>query len=392
MPANPPPHYMSIYEKPAVGTDFIKGYNVYNYRHSINAIGGFDSASCDVALWSVNDVQLFLDRYLGNRVAFFVDNPVEAIWEGYINRMTFTSGGVEYSISLDQMANRVAIVYSAASTAATTETTISNDTTSQALYGIKQETVDVGAQLTAGTGVTTAFRGTIIEQRAWPKTSMVPASGSNGLLHIECLGFFHTLEWEEYRDTNNALNNLDVAITAVLLPAVANGTTFFDNADTTDIVANTSTLNRNSTRAETIWNRLQTIAEMGNGTTYYVIGITPTLWATRTRRLYYRAASSTVTYTASQSDGLRIRNLYGQLVDPWRVRPDTGVRVSDALIGFSGVGDNPTETYIKKIDYDGNKQTCIYSGDDDTSAEGVFNLNRYNNAFGKRFGAAKRFV
>jgi hypothetical protein len=389
----PPLHTLNLYQKPKLGTAFISRMPVYNYRHSINAIGGFDTASCDIAVRSRDEGQQFLDQYLGNRIAFYVDNPVEPIWEGYINRMTFSAGGVQYTIGLDEMANRVAIQYAAAGAVTTTETTISNDTNSQAVYGIKQSTFDAGPQLTAGTGITTAFRGTILAQRAWPKTSILPSGGGANLLHIECLGFYHTLVWEEYRDANNALNQINQAFTLVLLPALANGTTFFDNTDFTDIATNTSTINRNSARGETMWDRLRTLAEMGDGTSYYVMGITTTLFSTGLRRMYYRAASSTVVYTARQSDGLRIRNLYGQLVDPWRVRPDAGIRVSDMLIGWNGVGDNPTETYILKIDYDANRQSCIYSGDDDLSAEGVFNLKRMNKVQkGGVGGAGRRLV
>lgn len=390
-----PQHSVHIYQKPAVGSAFIQSLPVYNYRHSINARGWFDAASFDIAIPSIADRQRFLDLYLGNRIAIFVDNPCEPAWEGLINRMSFNAGGTQYSISIDQMANRVAIQYASGGAVVTTETTVSNDTNSQALYGIKQDTVDTGPQLSAGTGITTAFRGTIIAQRAWPKTSRIPSGGGSGLLHVECLGFFHTLEWEEFRDANNALNALNTAITAVLLPAVANGTTFFDNADTTDIAANASTLNRNSQRGEKIWNRLLTIAEIGDGTNYYVIGITPTFFGTGKRRLYYRQANSAIEYTARQADGMQVRDLYGNLVKPWKVKPDRGIRINDMLIGWNGVGDNPMESYILKIDYDANAQTAIFSGDDDLTAEGVFNLKQYNQAMGnkpKQFGTSRRLV
>lgn len=385
-----PLHTLNLYQKPKLGNSFIKRIPVYNYKHSINAIGGFDSASCDIAIRSRDEGQQFLDQYLGNRVAFYVDNPVEPIWEGFINRMSFSAGGVQYSIGLDEMANRVAIQYTLAGVTAATETAISNDTNSQAVYGIKQSTVDAGPQATAGSGILTAFRGTILAQRAWPKTSILPSQGGSGLLHIELLGFYHTLEWDENRDTNNALNAINVNFTVILLPSVANGTTFFDNTDFSRIAANASTINRNSLRGENIWNRLVTLAEMGDGTNYYAMGVSPTNFQTGTRILYYQQANSTIVYTARQADGLRIRNLYGQLVDPWRVQPDNGIRVSDMLINWNGVGDNPTETYIKKIDYDANRQSCIYSGDDDLSAEGAFNLKRVNKAQKPGVGSAGR--
>lgn len=382
-------HTLHVYNKPVLGTTFIRRLYAYNYRHSINAIGGFDTASCDIALRSRDEAQQFLDQYLGNRVAFFVDNPVEPIWEGFINRMTFSAGGVEYTIGLDEMANRVRTVYTtAASSPTTTQSAVADSATSQAIYGIKQEQVDLGL-MTSGTGVT-LLRDVVLAQRAFPKTSMLPSSGGGGgLLHIECLGFFHTLEWEDYRNTGTGSVQLG-ALVDTILGALVNGTTFFDSSDVTLTDANTNTIDINHAKGETTWDVLQKISEIGNGTTFYVIGLTTTDFQLGTRRFYYTTASSSVTYTARQADGLRIRNLYGQLVDPWRVRPDTGIRVSDALIGWNGIGDNPTETYIRKIDYDANRQSCIYSGDDDLSAEGVFNLKRYNKAHKTGVGSAAR--
>lgn len=384
----PFPHTMHLYQKPKIGTSFIRRYSTYNYKHSINAIGGFDTASCDIAVRSRDEGQQFLDQYLGNRVAFIVDNPVEPIWEGYINRMTFSAGGVEYTISLDGMANRVRSVYTVLATSPqTTQSAVNDSAASQAIYGIKQEQVDIGF-MQSGTGVT-IVRDTILAQRAFPKTSILPSQGGGGLLHIECLGFYHTLEWEDFRQGTPASVQLGNFVDTIL-GGLANGTTFFDSSDTTDTAANANQIDQAHVRGESVWEVFMKIQEFGDTSNYFVLGVGPTLFQTGTRRFYYRQASTTVTYTARQSDGLRIRNLYGQLVDPWRVRPDTGIRVSDVLIGWDGVGDNPTETYIKKIDYDANSQSCIYSGDDDITAEGVFNVKRQLKAQRPGIGGAGR--
>lgn len=381
-----PTHSLNLYQKPKLGTSFIKRLPVYNYKHSINAIGGFDTASCDIAVRSRDEGQQFLDQYIGNRVAFFVDNPVEPIWEGFINRMSFNAGNVQYSAGLDEMCNRARSLYTPAA-GGTTQTAVTNNTASQAIYGIKQEQIDLG-YMGNGSGVT-LMQQVLLAQRAYPKTSMQPSQGAGGLLHIEFLGFYHTLEWEDYRQAvagNVQLGNL----VDTILGGVVNTTTFFDNGDTTLTAANTSLIDGQTVNGETKWQVLEKIAEHGDASNYWVIGITPTDFQLGTRRFYYQTASTTVTYTARQADGLRIRNLYGQLIDPWRVRPDTGIRVSDMLIGWNGVGDNPTETYIKKIDYDANTQRATYSGDDDVTAEGVFNFKRFNNAIGKRLGAPRR--
>lgn len=384
------PHTIHIYQKPAIGNDFLSRRLVYNYRHSINAIGGFDTASCDIAVRSRDEGQQFLDQYIGNRVAFYVDNPVEPIWEGVINRMTFDAGGVQFSISLDQMANRLTSHYAATlGSTTTTQSTSNNDTNSQAVYGIKEDMLDLGL-MNAGTGAT-LMQQTALVQRAWPKTSMTQINGGGGLLHIECLGFYHTLKWENYRLNATASVQLTAKVNQVR-SGLANGATFFDNTDTSAIDSNTNSIDTAAIRGETAWDMFMKIREIGDTTNYWTIGITPTDFQTGSRKLYYRTFNSAIEYTARLSDGMRIRNLYGQLINPWIVRPDRGIRISDMLIGWDGIGDNPTETYILKIDYDANAQTAIFSGDDDLTAEGVFNLKQYNKAAGKRFGAVRRLA
>lgn len=383
-----PIHSLHLYQKPKLGTTFLSRLTAYNYTHTIAAIGGFDTASCDIALRSVDEMQQFLDQYLGNRVAFYVDNPVEPIWEGFVNRMTFDAGGVQYSIGLDEMANRATVQYTdpSASTTVPQVSATTNDTNSQALYGIKQDTIDLGYREDP-TGVTT-YRDTQLAQRPWPKTSIVRGSGS-GLLHIECQGFFHTLEWETYRST--AITNPTLtAFVNTIRAGLANGATFFDNTDTAEITTNSITIDEERVRGQSAWEILTEIREHGDGTNYWVIGITPTDPRTGTRRLYWRVFNDTIKYTARLSDGLRIRNLYGQLVPPWTVRPDAGIRVTDQLIGWDGLGDNPTETYIMNITYNANEQSVDYRGDDDRTAEGVFQYRRFNKAVGKRNGALRR--
>lgn len=389
MPA-PKQHILHFYQKPALGNSFINRFPVYNYRHTISAIGGFDTASCDIAVRSREEGQQFLDQYIGNRVAFYVDNPVEPIWEGFINRMTFSAGGVQYTISLDEMANRVTVTYTdpALSAVDAQMNSNANNTDSQGVYGIKHENIDIG-YLRAGLGAN-ALRDTVIAQRSWPKSSITRGQGA-GLLHLELLGFWHTLGWEIWHDTST-LNSTIGAYVLILLAAEINGTTFFDSGDTTDVAANATTYNRFHIKRGTYLDTYLRLQEIGDATNYHVMGITPTLFSTGTRRLYYRPQNSAVEYTARQSDGLRIRNLYGQLVPPWTVQPDRGVRVSDMLIGWNGLGDNPAETYIKAVDYDANQQLAIYRGDDDTSSEAAFQLKRVGKPHGKRFGAWRRVI
>ena len=383
-----PQHTVHIYQKPKLGNSYLDRYPVANYRHTINAIGWFDTANFDIAIRSASDGEKFLDQYLGNRVAIYVCNPAEPVWEGFINRMTFSSGGVERSISLDQMANRLAVTYTNNGGAITTSSLVSS-AASQALFGIKNDRLELRAQNT-GSGVINAIRDTALAQRAWPKASTRVSGGGNGLLSVECKGFYHTLMWDVYQDATVADVTLSNYLINQLLPGVANGTTFFDNTITSGITTNSTTIQRTSIRGDTIWDRMQIIRETGDGTDYYVIGITPTNFQTGLRSLYYRPFSSAVKYTARLKGGLIVRNQNGKRIDPWRVTPDAGIRITDQLVGWNGVGDNPTEQWIQAIDYDANTQRVTWRGDDDRSAEGAFNRQRHIKAFGRRWGAQYR--
>lgn len=385
-------HLLHIYQKPKLGRAFVRRFTAYNYRHKLSAVGWFDTASCDLAI-PHDQAELFLDQHIGNRVAVYVDNPVEPVWEGFINRMTFDGGGYSYTISLDEMINRASVIHSVVNTATPQNTAVANNTSSQAVYGIKAGRVELGFQYSAGTGVN-ALRDTILAQRAWPKASIV-RGGGGGLVTLEMLGFWHTLAWEmaegaAFASTgNSAINTL---ITADILPNVQNGTTFFNNADTSLITANALTLTRNRVRGQTIKDILTELAEVGDGTNRYLAGLTPTDFASGTRRLYYRAANTTVQYTARRGDGLRVRNVYGQPVRPWAVTPDAGVRITDMLPGWNGLGDDPRATWISSIEYDANEQSVTWTGDDNITAEGVFQMHQYNRLHGRTFGAGRRFV
>jgi len=92
------------------------------------------------------------------------------------------------------------------------------------------------------------------------------------------------------------------------------------------------------------------------------------------------------------ADGLLVRDVWGRLVDPWRVRPDAGIRITDQLIAWDGLGDNPTETWIGVVEYDANTLKATWRGLDDTAAEGVFNLRRANPRYGRSFGAGRRVI
>jgi hypothetical protein len=396
-----PEHSLCIFQRPKEGSGFIKRVSpIFNYRHSITAQGWFDTASCDVAVRSQGEGQEYLDRYLGCRVFVFADNPFEPIWEGFINRISFNAGGASFSIGLDEMANRVEVKYSNDSVTVNglgtiVTTTIANSTKSQAIYGIKHDSVEFGYNRNGNAAHANTLRDTILAQRAFPQTSITKGGQNSNLVTLECLGFFHTLEWEVLAFASATTTNFDARIKTDFLPALGNGTTFFDNADFADIAANAIATTGTVRNGQTYWDAILKIAEAGDASNYWITGIGPTNPQTGKRRLYYKQVNAATEYIARLSDGLQVRNIYGRLVPPWTVRPDRSILISDVLVGFnSAVTTDPRLTYISRIEYDANQQNVQWFGADDTTMAGAFMLKQGFRSYGKKFfgGAGLRVV
>jgi len=369
-----PIHTIQVRSRPAVGGNtFIKRYPVFNYQHTIVNQGWFDTASCDIMVRSQSEAQQIATSYIGCFAQFFVDNPLVPIWEGFINRIIFNAGLSSYTVSLDEMANRMTVVYTGAANAAA-ETAAVNNTPSQALYGIKQDQIEFGVDPSAGT-MRTTLQQTQIAQRAFPQTSVSQAQGQSNIVRFELLGIFHTLEWEKFFTGVTAATVAMGTAIQNTLAAMANGTTFFDNADVSQVSANAVTMPA-QTRAMSYWERMLKIAEAGDGTNYWIVGVMPTDPNTKTRRFYYRSMNTNTDYIAYQKDGLKPRNLYGKVIPPWAVAPDTGIRVDDLVTGFGLGGNDPRVTYIQSVQYDANSQIVQWAGADDTSARAFFQMKK----------------
>lgn len=381
-------HKIHIFQRPAQGTSFIKRYSTYNYQHTISAQGWFDTASCDIAVTGVVEAQQILEQYLGCFVQIFVDNPKVPIWEGIVNRMTFNNGGASYTIGLDEMANRVNVIYTGGSNVAAATTSVDN-TASQAIYGIKHDQIEFGADPSAGTG-RTVLANTILAQRAFPQSSYGQNQGNANLVHLELLGVFHTLEWTKFFTALTTATSAASTRIGVLIGVDFNANTFYDNTNLNNISVNATTVNQQA-RGQSIWEAVQKIAEIGDSADYWIAGITPTDPNIKTRALYYRKANSTIVYTARQSENLRPRSLYGGYVAPWNVVPDAGIRVTDVLVGYGGtIQTSPREAYIQSIQYDANSQNVQWFGTDDTTARGAFMLKRSFKPISRSFGAPLR--
>lgn len=385
-----PKHILNIYNKPRRGSEFIKRFPVSNYRHTISANGWFDTATCDIQPTSVQDAYDFLVTYIGNFVQMYVDNPAEPIFEGLINRISLSNGGITQTISLDEMYNSVQ-VYSSTSTSVQAVTSVVQNLTSQNLYGVKQGSADYGFQWGGTGGQPTALGDKILAAQSFPQSSTELTPGSQFRLSIELIGIYQTLKWQLFFSSTTTSQTYSAFVLA-RLSALSNGTTFFDNANTGGVTTNANSRATGDSPGKTVWDSLDSNAQCGDAAgTPWVVGVEPTNFQTQTRRLYYRPANSTIEYYAYVSDGLRPRFVTGGLVKPWLVRPDRVIQIQDSMVGYTFPSfDDPRQTYINTVEYDAEtQQVRFYGYDDITNEAAVGARNNTPLIFGKPLKAAR---
>jgi len=404
-------HWLHIYEKPKLavtkGDRLFRRELAFNYQHKISAMGWYDTATCNVDVTKADAEEIY-QTYVGNRVAVYVDNPLVPVWEGFISRVTIEVNGYAYTRSLENMANKVQVLYT--TTAASpndTMTAVADDLDSQAIYGVKMATYDLGntyATAVANPNIATRLRDRYLATNSMPLRSVAPSSQRNLRVTIEMQGFYHTLKWDQQQITDTTSDTAFniykrmmvsgsaprwITLNGSPYPGNGNGVFFNDVATPLSFDFNGSfSYPRTKRLGESYWDFLVKVTEAGNGVVDYIFGITPTDPNLGYRTSYYRQANTNVEYiTNAYGDG-RIYTTAGQLVNGWDVRPDRSIRINDILVGYDIDGAN--EAYIKSITYNAEQGNVTWTTEDNITLEGVFQLDKITKKTSSNFGANAR--
>lgn len=149
-----------------------------------------------------------LFEFLRSPVTIY-DQEQDPIWSGFVNQITVQLEQTEITVRLDQLYNRVKVKYSFISPdnklAEPLETAWSNDLSSQSEYGIREfvilrDGIDDDFAL--------SIRDTFLQIKAWPE-SVLSHRLSPGYpqVKIQCLGWFQTLDWQSYENTDQFYAN-----------------------------------------------------------------------------------------------------------------------------------------------------------------------------------------
>jgi len=176
--------------------------NHWGYTHTISAVGGFTSAN-----FSLKGTREYLDDWfddgLFRRVVLY--NP-EAImvWEGFVNRMTYTVSSLQKSKSLDTMSNRVYLRFSPIDLStippivSPPETIQVNDIASQIDWGVKSLVIFGGERVR--TYVVDPWAANVLKERKDVKTgeNVNTMRTEAPFIEVECKGYYDVLRWLPY--------------------------------------------------------------------------------------------------------------------------------------------------------------------------------------------------
>ena len=166
-------------------------------RLSWSAFGGPDQAT--VRLTGQAETLLSMTRLL--RCPVTVNDPAgEAVWWGFVDRVTVYIDQVEIRVSMETLFNRVGVKYSFVSPdgrlAELSHTLTADNAASQAEYGIKEKVLHRAG---IDDDFAASLRDTFLSQHSWPSSRLSQREGAAGdqvLLH--CSGWFKTLAWVPY--------------------------------------------------------------------------------------------------------------------------------------------------------------------------------------------------
>ena len=162
-------------------------------KYSRSVFGGHKKATINAEGVS-KDLWEFIEM-LRCPVYFMDMNRAKDTWWGYVNRVAVWDGGMPWSVSLDHMANKVAIAYSFNFERFTTAWVENTDSSGE--YGVKELLLTAREK---NSTLAEQFRATELDARKFP--TLDPGFGgkrrNKTQVRIDCKGWFSSLGWRYY--------------------------------------------------------------------------------------------------------------------------------------------------------------------------------------------------
>lgn len=180
------------------------GLKLIVQRYSAAAIGGSEQAEIEVT--GTDELLREVHRWLGYYVVILNDND-NKVWFGKVMQTTTRRGSRQFTRSLDEMANRIAVSYSyddASGNATNATTDWADDADSQLRYGVKEQ---LQSQGDATEEIAEALRDNALDLLSMPiKQVSFGGDGQTGG-SLLCRGLWHTTAWRIYNQPGGLIAN-----------------------------------------------------------------------------------------------------------------------------------------------------------------------------------------
>ena len=327
---------------------------ITGYRHTIDAFGGYTSASLNIN-YNLVHAEDWIDR-LGYHVEVSSPSLVK-IWEGFINKVVINVGALSVTRGpLMDIGNRVRVVYS------TVDATISppvvggrartadaEDSASQDRYGVIQKAVSVGGVAVANASI---LRDGWIGENSLPETGQTFNSSSQATpsVTVELLGYFSFLKQFLYNDTTFGNREISLILKDIFAEEATNVNALFGDVRNIVTPAAPVSINRYKNKDLTAIDRIKTCVSHGDANfTRYLFGIY------NDREPFYDAIPSEIEYFQAITDSKqRVTSVGGAEVKPWEVLPGKWLEYTDFLVGATTPSDfrnDPRIQFVESVTY-----------------------------------------
>lgn len=310
-----------------------------------NAIGGCDTAQIavkggDNALWELVD-------FLRYPVEIY-DDKSRAVWWGYVNEVSINTGAVRFGVSLDNMANRVTVVYSYIAPGSdqvgerrTTEW--ATDANSVSEYGTKDLYQSVGG---ASDAQATALVNTLLDQKKLP----IPTLSFSALQPVKtaslyCRGWWSTLDWRQY-----ACDPGTVATTTQISNGIAGHAQFITACDVQDASGIDASAYRDGD--STLQSEVEEMLKTGISTDRRLLARVD---VNRRAYVYAEPLPTDPTYTITRTG--KIYDQYEAVVEPYAMSAGVWVTIKDVIPASANLSKlaNPSPFFVESCEWSGGK-------------------------------------
>ena len=180
------------------------GLQLIVQRYSAAAIGGSEQAEIEVV--GTDELIREVHRWLGYYVVILNDNS-NKVWFGRVTQTTTRRGGRQFTRSLDEMANRIAVSYSyndANGNANNAVTGWADDADSELRYGVKEQ---LQSQGDATAEIAEALRDNALDLLSMPVKAVSFGGGGQTGGSLLCRGLWHTTAWRVFNQPGGLIAN-----------------------------------------------------------------------------------------------------------------------------------------------------------------------------------------